>query len=62
MMKNLAHSKAVIVPHESISKICKVREPFSKIGRNKTTLLLNSKCTQCLGGHLILNDTTDTLK
>ena len=28
--------------------------------RDKTTLSLNSQCLPCLGGNLILNNTTDT--
>ena len=33
-----------------------------EIRRDKTTLSLNSQCLPCLGGNLILNNTTDTLK
>ena len=33
-----------------------------EVPRDKTTLSLNSQCLPCLGGNLILNNTTDTLK
>ena len=31
-----------------------------EVPRDKTTLSLNSQCLPCLGGNLILNNTTDT--